>query len=48
MEALINACDSNYFDKALVFAGEKVSEIKEILSVKNIFKNLLGEVKGEY
>lgn len=48
MEALVNACDSNYFDKALVFAGEKVSEIKEILSVKNIFKNLLGEVKGEY
>lgn len=45
MDALINACKPGSFDEALVFAGEKVSEIKEILSVKSIFKNLLDEIQ---
>lgn len=45
MNALINACNSGNFEEALIFAGEKVSEIKEILSVKTIFRNLLDEIR---
>jgi len=45
MDALVNACRSGDFSKALVFSGENVHRIKEILSVHDIFKNLLQEVK---
>ncbi len=44
MDALVNACKSGDPDKALVFSGEYVHKIKEILPVKTIFKNLLEEV----
>lgn len=41
MDALNNACKNGDFNKALVFAGEQVEKIKEILPVKKIFENLL-------
>jgi nitronate monooxygenase len=44
MNSLLNACSSGDYNKALIFSGENVHKIKEILSVKNIFKNLLAEV----
>lgn len=44
MKALLNACKSGNPDEALIFAGEKVYEIKEILPVKTIFENLLNEI----
>lgn len=43
MDALVNACSSGNPEKALMFAGELVYRIKEILPVKQIFKNLLNE-----
>ncbi|MGE5633158.1 MAG: NAD(P)H-dependent flavin oxidoreductase [Caulobacteraceae bacterium] len=45
MDALINACKSGDFKKALVFSGEHVYRIKEILPVHEIFKRLLKEVE---
>lgn len=45
MDALNNACKNGDFNKALVFAGEQVERIKEILPVKKIFQNLLSSVK---
>lgn len=47
MDALNNACKSGDPKKALVFSGENVYRIKEILSVKDIFKKLLSEVKEQ-
>lgn len=44
MEALKNACRSGNPEKALVFSGEQVTKIKEILPVKAIFQQLLEEV----
>jgi NAD(P)H-dependent flavin oxidoreductase YrpB (nitropropane dioxygenase family) len=44
MDALVNACSSGEYDEALIFAGEHVHRIKEILPVKDIFRNLLNEV----
>ncbi len=47
MSALNNACKQGIADKALVFCGEYVHRIKEILSVKEIFRQLKGEpLKG--
>ena len=46
MDALNNACKNGDFNKALVFAGEQVERIKEVLPVKQIFQNLLSTVKG--
>lgn len=42
IEALENARLGN-LKEGLIFCGERVSEIKEILSVKEIFKNLIDE-----
>ncbi len=47
MNALNNACKTGNTKNALVFSGEMVYKIKEILSVKDIFKKLLGEVKEQ-
>lgn len=44
MDSLVNACRTGDFSKALVFSGEQVYRIKEILPVSTIFKNLLKEV----
>ena len=44
MEALNNACRNGDFKRALVFAGERVEKIKEILPVHKIFENLLRSV----
>jgi NAD(P)H-dependent flavin oxidoreductase YrpB (nitropropane dioxygenase family) len=44
MDALVNACKTGDFNRALVFSGEHVYRIKEILPVSTIFKNLLKEV----
>ncbi|MDK2800678.1 MAG: nitronate monooxygenase [Clostridiales bacterium] len=46
MDALKNSCKSGDSDKALVFSGEYVHKIKEILPVKTIFKKLLNDVKN--
>jgi NAD(P)H-dependent flavin oxidoreductase YrpB (nitropropane dioxygenase family) len=46
MDALKNACISGDDKKALVFSGEYVHKIKDILPVKTIFKNLLNDVKS--
>lgn len=43
MDALINACDNGNEKKALMFAGEFVYKIKDILPVRQIFENLLKE-----
>jgi nitronate monooxygenase len=43
MDALVNACQSGNFDRALVFSGENVHRIQEILPVSQIFKKLLKE-----
>ncbi|MGB7606310.1 MAG: nitronate monooxygenase [Lutisporaceae bacterium] len=45
MDALVNACRTGDFNKALIFSGEYVYKIKEILPVNTIFKNLLKEVQ---
>lgn len=47
MDALNNACKSGDPKRALIFSGEYVDRIKEILSVKDIFKKLLSEVKEQ-
>ena len=44
MDSLVNACTEGNYNEALIFAGENVHRIKEILSVKDIFKNLLNEI----
>jgi hypothetical protein len=45
MTALNDAHVGN-FQSGLFFSGERVNEIKEILSVKEIFERLLQEVEG--
>ena len=45
MEALCNATGNGDFRNALVFSGEFIDKIKEILSVKEIFSRLLAEVE---
>lgn len=40
MDSLINACRNGFAEKALVFCGDQVFRIKEILSVKEIFRRL--------
>jgi NAD(P)H-dependent flavin oxidoreductase YrpB (nitropropane dioxygenase family) len=45
MDALVNACKTGDFNRALVFSGENVHRIKEILTVNEIFKRLLKEVQ---
>jgi hypothetical protein len=45
MEALCNATGNGDFRNALVFSGEFIDKIKEILSVKEIFRRLLAEVE---
>jgi len=45
MDALVNACRTGDFNRALVFSGEYVYKIKDILPVNTIFKNLLAEVQ---
>jgi hypothetical protein len=45
MDALVNACRTGDFNRALIFSGENVHKIKEILPVHEIFKNLLKEVQ---
>ncbi len=47
MDALNNACKTGDPKKALIFSGEYVDRIKEILSVKDIFKKLLSEVQKQ-
>ncbi|NLJ99847.1 MAG: nitronate monooxygenase [Clostridia bacterium] len=42
IEALNNACRGGDHSKALIFAGEKVEEVKEILPAKKIFRNLIS------
>ena len=44
MDALVNACKTGDFNRALVFSGEHVHKIKDILPVKEIFARLLQEV----
>ena len=44
MNALENATKDGDYSKALVFSGEQVEKIKEILPVKKIFENLLEAV----
>ncbi len=44
VEALNNALIGEKFDKALIFAGERVDKIKEILPVKKIFKDILNRL----
>ncbi len=46
MDALVNACKSGEAGKALVFSGECVDKVKEVLPVKAIFKKLLKEVEN--
>ncbi len=46
MDALNNATRGGDFDRALVFAGEEVGRINDILPVKKIFERLL--VKEQY
>lgn len=45
MDALVNACKSGDYSRALVFSGEYVHRIKEILPVHTLFKKLLSEVE---
>ena len=44
MDALVNACSSGSFNKALIFSGEMVYKIKDILPVADIFKNIISEL----
>jgi NAD(P)H-dependent flavin oxidoreductase YrpB (nitropropane dioxygenase family) len=46
-DALANATRNGDFEKALVFAGEQVERIKEILPVHKIFENLLQGVRND-
>ena len=43
MDALVNACRGGDIEKALVFCGESVGRVKEILSVSAIFSQLKAE-----
>jgi NAD(P)H-dependent flavin oxidoreductase YrpB (nitropropane dioxygenase family) len=47
MDALINACSGGDPSRALVFCGEAVHRIREILSVKDIFSSLMREAAFE-
>jgi NAD(P)H-dependent flavin oxidoreductase YrpB (nitropropane dioxygenase family) len=47
MDALVNACRNGDPNRALVFSGEMVYKIKEVLPVSAIFKNLLKEISEE-
>lgn len=44
MSALTEATKGGDFNKALIFSGEMVEKIREILPVKEIFRRLLAEV----
>ena len=44
MDALLAACQSEEEKNSLYFAGEGVTRIKEVLSVKEIFQHLLTEL----
>ena len=44
MDALLAACQSEEEKNSLYFAGEGVTRIKEVLSVKEIFQQLLTEL----
>ncbi|MDW7656922.1 MAG: nitronate monooxygenase [Bacillota bacterium] len=44
MDALMSACRPGFPERALVFCGEQVHRIKEILTVKEIFKQLQLEI----
>lgn len=44
MEALLEACQGEEESNSLYFAGEGVTRIKEVLSVKEIFQQLLTEL----
>lgn len=44
MDALNHATQTGDYNKALIFSGEKVGKITEILPVKKIFENLLETV----
>lgn len=44
MDALINSCVGGDPKRSLVFSGEQVYRINDVLPVKDIFKNLLAEV----
>ncbi len=44
MDALNNAKVGGNFERALIFSGKYVPRIKEILSVKDIFKKVLNEL----
>ncbi|NPV42706.1 MAG: nitronate monooxygenase [Firmicutes bacterium] len=46
MNALVNACRDGDFNKALIFSGENVYKISEILPVKEIFRRLLREIES--
>jgi NAD(P)H-dependent flavin oxidoreductase YrpB (nitropropane dioxygenase family) len=46
MDALVNACRDGDFNKALIFSGENVYKISEILPVKEIFRRLLKEIES--
>jgi hypothetical protein len=43
MDALVNANRNGNSERALIFCGECVDRIHEILSVPDIFRNLLRE-----
>ncbi len=45
MDALNNATQGGKFEQALVFSGERVDAVKEILTVKQIFANLRAELE---
>lgn len=45
MDALVQATNGGNYGRALVFSGEFVDKIKEILPVKEIFRRLLKEVE---
>ncbi|MDD2442507.1 MAG: nitronate monooxygenase [Clostridiaceae bacterium] len=47
MDALVNACSGGDPSRALVFCGEAVHRIREILSVKDIFSSLMREAAFE-
>jgi NAD(P)H-dependent flavin oxidoreductase YrpB (nitropropane dioxygenase family) len=46
MDALVNACRDGDFNKALIFSGENVYKISEILPVREIFRRLLKEIES--
>lgn len=46
MDALVNACRDGDFNKALIFSGENVYKVSEILPVREIFRRLLKEIES--